>query len=235
MPLSAPVTLGDLIHAYEPAKADVTQLRNQAITTLNNGNKSLDDMRLVDEEARSVLGHTLSRVEYLAQMVRCCNCSGDAIVKMFKVVLPGSIEGSAARLVVEVLYIELVCDIIAFPPYTGSSSFLDHKVKRIRKLLAVTLAYARTTGYMSCLHDITFQTMHLTPSTCPQLNDFYNVSFMQTRTGANERAERIALVWDAQVAEEVARHQAWMGQVVTLLLKHTPLANVLVDLTTIYV
>jgi hypothetical protein len=226
MPLAPPFALHDL--AKLPDKNTVEQLQAQAIAVLNDDTASVDDMRVADEQARRILADTFSRVHYLVLLTLACSSSDQALVKMTKVVFPGSISGDAMRLVVEVLAANL--GRYAVPrPFIGSIDRLDVLVERELRILAVALIYARTTSYLS-LEDLAFQTLHLSPFTCAPIEDFHQV----TGLWVEERAARVADAWNAQLAIEDLRHRTWIASATALLLQYTPLPEVLVTLSAAY-
>jgi hypothetical protein len=226
MPLAAPLTLHDLGHV--PDLNDVNRLRVNAIAILHDDTKSVDEMRLADEQARNVLTDTLSRAEYLVQIVCSLPASEQALRKMTQVVLPGLVTGCASRFVVEILYAHLGrC--VAHLPFVG----LNQLVERICKILSATLVYARATGYIS-LCDLKFHTLHTLSPTCARVEDYHAVAIVIRILNTDERMDHMAAVWDTQIACEDQRHQEWIAQVTTLLLIHTPLPEVLVTLSAAY-
>jgi hypothetical protein len=227
------LTLDDL--GRVPSLNDVNCLCAQAIRTLHDDKKSVDEMYLADQQARNVLTDTLSHAQYLVQLVRSLPASEQALAKMAQVILPGLITGSASRFVIEILYVYLrrYAVILTVLPWS-SEDRLEQLITHACKLIAVTLVYARATGYIS-LRELDFHTFHtIAPPTCARAENYDEVNSLRSDDGTVACIARIAVAWNAQIAVEERRHQVWIAQVIPLLLAHTPLPEVLITLIVAY-
>lgn len=97
----------------------------------------------------------------------------------------------------------------------------------------MALIHARNTGYLAT-HDLTFHGLHLVPFTCASTKDFKQFKQSRGLDYNGTREARVAVVWDAQLAAEETRIQAWIANVAALLTTHTPFPKVLVTLTALY-
>jgi hypothetical protein len=207
----------------------VNRLRDQAVTVLCDDTASVEDMRMADSKVQSKLTSDRARADYLVLMVRQCAASDQALTKMADVILPGSTTENASLLMMHALAIQLFhLQARRFP--------VEKENKRVCKLLSVALVHAHYASFLS-LDDLAHNRLHLGPSTyvlIEFIEQMDRLDLYRRRDAILNRFVRIGHLWDAQVAIERKRCQAWLVHVDTLLMDHTPFPTVLVTLCTTY-